>query len=163
MEEWNNNIPAAVNNLITAIYEDKLINKEVLEEANNTITDYINETLDLPNDDQVIDNPLDNDNVEGDDDNIQSGIESNTSEQKQNNSFTYENEPINKEVLAEANNAIKHHINETPDLQKNEQAIDNPLDNDNIESDDIQSGVESNNDSFLTFIEKIFFGKTEST
>jgi len=80
MEEWNNQIPKAVNNLITAIYEDKPINKEVLEEANNTITDYINETLDLPNDDQVIDNPLDNDNVEGDDDDIQSGIESNASD-----------------------------------------------------------------------------------
>ncbi|OBQ22292.1 hypothetical protein [Anabaena sp. AL93] len=88
MEEWNNIIPTAVNNLITAIYEDKPINKEVLEEANNTITDYINETLDLPNlpnGDQVIDNPLENDNIESDD--TQPSIESKVSVEKQNDSF----------------------------------------------------------------------------
>jgi len=162
MEEWNNRIriPTAVNNLITAIYEDKPINKEVLEEANNTITDYINATLDLPNDDQVLDDDnLDDDNIEGDD--IQSGIESNVSEQKQNDSVIHENKP-----LEEANHKITDYIyiNETPDWQNDDQVIDNPLDNDNVEGDDdIQSGVESNNDSFLTFIRKIFFGKTEST
>jgi hypothetical protein len=51
-----------------------------------------------------------------------------------------------------------------------EQAIDNPLENDNMENDiQSKSGIESKvsvekqNDSFFAFVGKILFSKTEST
>lgn len=85
MEEWNNNIPPVVGDLITAIYQNKHIDKSILEDANNLITQHINATLDLENDDPVIDNPLEKDNIESDD--IESSTESKVSAEKQNDSF----------------------------------------------------------------------------
>ncbi|MDB9309035.1 AAA family ATPase [Aphanizomenon sp. CS-733/32] len=85
MEEWNNRIPPVVNDLITAIYQNKHIDKSILEDANNLITQHINATLDLENDDPVIDNPLEKDNIESDD--IESSTESKVSAEKQNDSF----------------------------------------------------------------------------
>lgn len=85
MEEWNNRIPPVVNDLITAIYQNRHIDKSILEDANNLITQHINATLDVENDDQAIDNPLENDNIESND--TQHSIESNVSAEKQNDSF----------------------------------------------------------------------------
>jgi hypothetical protein len=54
-------------------------------------------------------------------------------------------------------------------VENDDQAIDNPLENDNIESNDTQHSIESNvsaekqNDSFFAFVGKILFSKTEST
>ena len=85
MEEWNNKIPPVVNDLITAIYQNKHIDKSILEDANNLITQHINATLDVENDDQTIDNPLENDNIESDD--IQPVLKFNVPKEKQNDSF----------------------------------------------------------------------------
>ena len=85
MEEWNNKIPPVVNDLITAIYQNKHIDKSILEDANNLITQHINATLDVENDDQTIDNPLENDNIESDD--IQPVLKFNVPKEKQNYSF----------------------------------------------------------------------------
>jgi MinD-like ATPase involved in chromosome partitioning or flagellar assembly len=85
IREWNDIIPPVVDDLITAIYQNEPIDKSILESANKLITEHINATLDLENDDQAIDNPLKNDNIESDD--IQPSIESKVSVEKQNDSF----------------------------------------------------------------------------
>jgi MinD-like ATPase involved in chromosome partitioning or flagellar assembly len=88
IREWNDILPPVVDDLITAIYQNEPIDKSILGSANKLITEQINATLDVENDndEQAIDNPLENDNMEND---IQSksGIESKVSVEKQNDSF----------------------------------------------------------------------------